>query len=137
MYKPVSWIDQTLANGTKGVPYLDSVSALNATSYSISPAFNLATSGLSFNPVSGLVAGTPKEIASYTFTITASNGGDSISKSFTISFKSGGRRIEDGVSPYPTISNKKRYNSATSSWVNLTIAKRYNAATSQWIDIAN
>ena len=137
VYKPVSWIDQTLSDGKVGVPYSDSVSALNATSYSISPAFNLATSGLSFNSVSGLIAGTPKETTSYTFVISARNGGDSISKSFTISFKSGGRRIEDGVSPYPTISNKKRYNSATSSWINLTIAKRYNAATSQWIDIAN
>jgi hypothetical protein len=131
----VSWVDQTLADGIKGVPYSDRVEAQNATAYSISPAFNLSTSGLSFNPLSGLIAGTPKEIASYTFTITASNPGNSISKQFTISFKSGGKRIEG--SSAVTISNKKRYNSATSSWVEITNAKRWSASANQWIDISN
>jgi large repetitive protein len=131
----VSWIDETLANGIKGVPYSDSVNAANATSYSINPAFNFSTSGLSFNPLSGLIAGTPKEITSYTFTITASNPGDSISKQFTISFKSGGKRIENETAI--TIGTKKRYDSATSNWVDISTAKRWSASANQWIDISN
>jgi hypothetical protein len=133
----VSWIDETLANGIKGVPYSDRVEAQNATAYAISPAFNLSTTGLSFNPLSGLIAGTPKEIISYTFTITASNPGDSISKQFTISFKSGGRRMQDGVAV--TIENKKRWDTSLNpaQWVNITTARRYNAGTSQWEEISN
>lgn len=135
VYGVVSWIDETLADGIKGVPYSDSVNAANATSYSINPAFNLSTSGLSFNSVSGLIAGTPKEITSYTFTITASNPGDSISKQFTISFKSGGKRIENETAI--TIETKKRYDSATSDWVDISTAKRWSASANQWIDISN
>jgi hypothetical protein len=131
----LSWIDETLADGIKGVPYSDSVNAANATAYAISPAFNLSTTGLSFNQLSGLIAGTPKEIASYTFTITASNPGDSISKQFTISFKSGGRRMQDG-SPV-TVENKKRFDSATNQWVDIVTAKRFSANANQWIDISN
>jgi hypothetical protein len=133
----LSWIDQTLANGIKGVPYSDRVEAQNATAYAISPAFNLSTTGLSFNPLSGLIAGTPKEIASYTFTITASNPGDSLSKQFTISFKSGGRRIQDGVAV--TIENKKRWDTSLNpaQWVDITTARRFNSGTNQWEEISN
>jgi hypothetical protein len=135
VYNPVSWIDETLADGIKGVPYSDSVSAANATAYSINPTFNLSVTGLSFNAVSGLIAGTPKEITSYTFTITASNPGDSISKQFTISFKSGGKRIENTAAI--TIGTKKRFNSSTGQWVDITTAKRWNSATNEWRDISN
>lgn len=131
----LSWIDETLADGIKGVPYSDRVNAANATAYAISPAFNLSTTGLSFNPLSGLIAGTPKEITSYTFTITASNPGDSLSKQFTVSFKSGGRRMQGG-SPI-TIENKKRFNLATSQWVDIATAKRWSSSANQWIDISN
>jgi hypothetical protein len=133
----VSWIDQTLADGIKGVPYSDRVEAQNATAYAISPAFNLSATGLSFNPLSGLIAGTPKEITSYTFTITASNPGDSISKQFTISFKSGGRRMQDGVAV--TIENKKRWDTSLNpaQWVDITTARRFNSGTNQWEEISN
>jgi hypothetical protein len=133
----VSWIDETLANGIKGVPYSDRVEAQNATAYAISPAFNLSATGLSFNPLSGLIAGTPKEITSYTFTITASNPGDSISKQFTISFKSGGRRMQDGVAV--TIENKKRWDTSLNpaQWVDITTARRFNSGTNQWEEISN
>lgn len=131
----VSWIDETLADGIVGVPYSDSVNAANATSYSIAPAFNLSTSGLSFNAVSATIAGTPKEIKSYTFTIVASNPGDSISKQFTLNFRSGGKRFENGVAQI--ITNKKRYDAATSTWVDIFNAKRWNAATNEWRNISN
>jgi hypothetical protein len=131
----VSWIDQTLADGIKGVPYSDRVEAQNATAYAISPPFNLSTTGLSFNSVSGLIAGTPREIASYTFTITASNPGDSISKQFTISFKSGGKIIRGG-SPV-TVENKKRFDSVANQWIDISTAKRWSASANQWIDISN
>ena len=133
----LSWIDQTLANGIKGVPYSDRVEAQNATAYAISPAFNLSATGLSFNNLSGLIAGTPKEIASYTFTITASNPGDSLSKEFTISFKSGGRRMQDGVAV--TIENKKRWDTSLNpaQWVDITTARRFNSGTNQWEEISN
>ncbi len=131
----LSWIDETLADGIVGVPYSDSVNAANATSYSITPAFNLSTSGLSFNAVSATIAGTPKEIKSYTFTIVASNPGDSISKQFTLNFRSGGKRFENGVAQI--ITNKKRYDVATDTWVDILNAKRWNAATNEWRNIAN
>lgn len=133
----LSWIDETLANGIKGVPYSDRVEAQNATAYAISPAFNLSVTGLSFNQLSGLIAGTPKEIASYTFTITASNPGDSLSKQFTISFKSGGRRMQDGVAV--TIENKKRWDTSLNpaQWVDIATARRFNSGTNQWEEISN
>jgi hypothetical protein len=135
VHEAISWIDETLADGIVGVPYSDSVSAANATSYSLTPAFNLSTSGLSFNAVSATIAGTPKEIRSYTFTIVASNPGDSLSKEFTLNFRSGGKRFENGVAQI--ITNKKRYDVATDTWVDILNAKRWNAATNQWLDISN
>jgi hypothetical protein len=135
VHEAISWIDETLADGIVGVPYSDSVSAANATSYSLTPAFNLSASGLSFNAVSATIAGTPKEIRSYTFTIVASNPGDSLSKEFTLNFRSGGKRFENGVAQI--ITNKKRYDVATDTWVDILNAKRWNAATNQWLDISN
>lgn len=77
------WVDQTLvstvpANG----PYSDAVSAQNATNFTVSSGS--LPNGISINPSTGAITGTPTTAGSYDFTIEASNTGGSISKAFNI-----------------------------------------------------
>ena len=70
--------------GSSGSYYSISSSGGTITSYSISPAIT-NTPGLSFSTSTGLISGTPTEVASpRTYTITATNAGGTASQTFAI-----------------------------------------------------
>lgn len=80
-----TWSDNTLntTNLRVGQAFADSVSANNATSYSVN---GLPQNGISFSGgvSSATVSGTPTSTSSFSFTITAANSdGDTISQSYT------------------------------------------------------
>jgi hypothetical protein len=137
VYSVVTWVTTSpLTPGITGIAYSNTLVASNATNnYSISPAFNLSTSGLSFNAISGTIGGTPKEITTYSFTVTASNPGSSASRAFTLKVDSGGDRMLNGAPVNLTI--KRRYNAATNEWIPITHAKRWDATARIWRDISN
>lgn len=83
------WSDNTLntTNLRVGTAFADSVSATNATSYTVN---NLPAGGLTFSGgvTSATVSGTPTSTSSFSFTINALNAdGDSISENFTFTPK--------------------------------------------------
>jgi hypothetical protein len=72
-----SYTDSTISSpATWGVPYVDGVTALNATSYSRSGNF---PPGLSLNTSNGAITGIPTALGSFTFQITGSNETGSVS----------------------------------------------------------
>lgn len=79
---PPSWTDQTLAQTfTVGAFYSDGVSATNSPTYSISAGS--LPSGISLNPSTGAVTGTPTTSQSYSFTIRAANSDGAVTASFS------------------------------------------------------
>ncbi len=97
-----AWTDQALGTMTKGSAYSDGVSASNAATYSVSAGSLPA--GLSLNPSTGAITGTPTGTGSYSFTITATGSGGSISKQFSGSVAdagSGGSGGQQAPAPAP------------------------------------
>jgi hypothetical protein len=82
-----AWTDNTLSttNLRVGTPYSDSVTASNASSYSVS---GLPAGGLSFDASTRTVSGTPTSTSNFVFSITARNtDNDSINQSYSFTPK--------------------------------------------------
>lgn len=118
------WTDNTLATPVLGRVYSDGVSATNSPTYSVSSG-TLPT-GLSLNTSTGTVTGTPTAVGPFTFTITASNAGGSVSQSFTNIYPTGGLNTR-GTSTWTD--NKIQVYSGT-AWVTETVWV-YNGTT--WV----
>jgi hypothetical protein len=76
-----SWTDNTLAAFTYNTAYSDGVSATGSPPYTISSG-SLPT-GLSLNPSSGAVTGTPTYYGTYSFQIKAENETGSVTQNFS------------------------------------------------------
>jgi Putative Ig domain len=87
----------SLANGTVGVAYSQTVSATGGSgSYTFSVSSGTLPAGLSLNTGSGAITGTPTSAGSSSFTITATDGnGATGSRAYTVS-------IAVGISVSPT-----------------------------------
>ena len=85
---PPSWTDNTLSSDvTAGIAYSDAVSSTNmAYNGSYTVTSGALPAGITLNPSTGAVTGTPSVVGPYSFTITASNtyGSTSASYSWTI-----------------------------------------------------
>lgn len=77
----LNWTDQTVATPVAGVAFNDGVAAPGTTTYSVSAGSLPA--GLSLNSSTGAITGTPTSGGAYSFTITATGNGTSISKAFS------------------------------------------------------
>jgi hypothetical protein len=75
------WTDDSIGGLSVGQPVNDGVSATDATSYAVSAG--TLPAGLSFDTATGALTGTPTTGGDYSFTITATGAGGSISKTFT------------------------------------------------------
>jgi uncharacterized repeat protein (TIGR02543 family) len=109
------WTDNTLATPILGRPYSDAVSATNSPTYSVSSG--ALPTGLSLNSSTGSVTGTPTAVGPFTFTITASNAGGSVSQTFTNIYPTGGLNTR-GTSTW-TDNKIQAYNG--SGWVTETV----------------
>jgi hypothetical protein len=74
----------SLPGGTTGTPYSQSVSASPAGSYNYVVSSGSLPTGLSLNPSTGALTGNPTIVDSFSFTVTASAGGCSGSKTYSI-----------------------------------------------------
>jgi uncharacterized repeat protein (TIGR02543 family) len=111
----------------------NSVSATNATSYSIiSSGTGLTPTWLSISS-SGTLSGSTNVVGIYTFKIEASGpGGTTQSNEKTLSVVYAGERI-DGSLNAVQITTAKRYDGG--NWIDLTIMRRFDG--NSWIDITN
>ena len=80
----------SLPGGTIGTGYSQSVSASPAGSYSFAVTSGALPNGLSLNTSTGAITGTPTNAGTFTFTITASVGGCSGSRSYTVAIACAG-----------------------------------------------
>ena len=130
-----SWIDRNLDDFFVGISYLDSVSANNTESYSISGQL---PPGLTFN--NGTISGTPEqelsvtEMTEYEFTITANgvSGTTPVQETFIIPLRFPGRLFTNssGGSANPVIA--RRLNDSN-QWEPIQRARRWNG--SSWVDV--
>jgi hypothetical protein len=128
-----AWTDVSIANTAKlGVPYSDSVSALNAVSYSV--VSGSLPPGISLNTTNGAISGTPTAAGVYNFTVRASNQNLTATPDQALTLSVGlGRRYSTITGWQTPMTTAKRWNG--SAWVNLSIAKRWDG--SAWVDISN
>jgi hypothetical protein len=70
----LDWEDLTIGSMLVGVPYSDGVSASGSPAATYSVTDGDLPDGLSLNPNTGAITGTPTTAGAYDFTITASNG---------------------------------------------------------------
>lgn len=69
-----TWVDTTVETIQVGVPFSDSVYAEGTPAATYSVTAGRLPAGLSLDPVTGEISGTPTEDGPYSFTITADNG---------------------------------------------------------------
>jgi hypothetical protein len=79
----------TLPGGTVGTGYSQSVSATPAGAYSFSVVSGVLPNGLTLNASTGTITGAPTINGSFNFTITATAGGCSGSRNFTVAIACG------------------------------------------------
>lgn len=125
------WTDNTLANtGRVRFPYSDSVSATNTTNYAITSG--ALPPGITLDTSTGVVSGTPTLADNYTFTITASGPGGSISQAFSLQIRPSGTRFDENENPVNLSITRRRTSSG--SWVELQFARRWNG--SEWVNMS-
>jgi uncharacterized protein (TIGR03437 family) len=82
----VSLSPPTLPSGTTGTPYNQTLSATGGTlTYSFSVTAGALPNGLTLNAATGAISGTPSSAGIFTFTITASAGGCTGTREYSIS----------------------------------------------------
>ena len=74
----------TLPSARKGVPYNQTVVASPAGTYTYTVSAGSLPAGLTLNPATGAITGTPTVDGSFNFTITATNGACSGSQAYTM-----------------------------------------------------
>lgn len=84
VYSAPAFTDDVLPTFVTGTPYADGVSAAGVPSPTYSVSAGALPAGLTLNPTTGAVTGTPTAVeAPYSFTITATNVGGSASRSYS------------------------------------------------------
>ena len=95
-----AFTDSTLANFTTDHVYTDGVSASGYPAATYSVTTGLLPAGLTLNPTTGALTGTPTGIeAPYSFTIAATNIGGSVSVLYTGTVRTEPRSFTDGTLP--------------------------------------
>jgi len=81
---PWQWTDDTLAAIKVGQPYADGVAANGTPVPTYSVTSGSLPTGLSLDPVTGAITGTPTKQGAFSFAITATNSVGALTKSFTL-----------------------------------------------------
>ena len=84
LYMAPFWTDDVLANGTVDSAYTDGVAATSNPAATYSVTSGSLPDGLTLDSTTGAVTGTPTTEGQSTFTITATDGKDSITKDFVL-----------------------------------------------------
>lgn len=71
---PPTWVDTGLGSAVVGQAYLDGVAASSSAAVTYSLTQNTLPAGLTLDPTTGVITGTPTQVGNYDFTIRASNG---------------------------------------------------------------
>ncbi len=81
---PLTISPTTLSTAERGVPYLQTLGATGVTAWALATGSNPLPTGLSLNPVSGVISGTPTANGLFAFTIQLTGSTSSASQSFTL-----------------------------------------------------
>ena len=104
------WSDDILGTPRVGTAYSDQVAATNAASTNAYSAVGLPANGLSLNPDTGAVTGTPTSTSPFSFIITAKNSDNqTIQKNFTLTARALLAIWNDQIITAPTVRVNQPY----------------------------
>ena len=87
---PITVNPTVLANGTIGEAYSQTITAVPSLPYTFSITSGALPIGLSLNPATGVISGTPTIANAYSFRVTATSGGCSGYRDYTVSINGNG-----------------------------------------------
>jgi hypothetical protein len=136
-----SWQDNTISDSMRlATPYSDGVNAIAVPgdTYAYTISSGTLPDGISLNPSTGAITGTPTTLGAYSFTVTATlvlaDPVVSISTTISGTVRPGGNRFTaPGIGNSIKLSTMKRKN-ASGGWTDITSAKRKTA--SGWENLA-
>jgi hypothetical protein len=96
---PPAIITESLPNGKAGIAYSHAVTATGGGPIAFSLLNGSLPGGLSLDPVTGFISGTPDSTATFTFTVRAENSAGVFDKEFTITITAASSGGGSGSSP--------------------------------------